>query len=45
MITFCLLARNSKPDTVEQPTIGKSAATKSGGLFSADDWQCSKLEN
>ncbi len=22
--------------------IGKQAATKSGGLFSADDWQCSK---
>ena len=21
--------------------IGKTAATKSGGLFSADDWQCS----
>lgn len=21
--------------------IGKAAATKSGGLFSADDWQCS----
>lgn len=22
--------------------IGKQAASKSGGLFSADDWQCSK---
>lgn len=22
--------------------IGKSAAAKSGGLFSAEDWQCSK---
>lgn len=25
--------------------IGKKAAEKSGGLFSADDWHCSRLED
>ncbi|RDD38004.1 Zinc finger Ran-binding domain-containing protein 2 [Trichoplax sp. H2] len=42
----CGKGQEKKSDTIQKPkNIGKNAATKSGGLFSAEDWQCSKCGN
>ena len=42
-LKWCVLIDKGKVEVFKKTgsEIGKAAATKSGGLFSADDWQCS----